>query len=40
MVTDNIEVHMMELKNYIKYKTWKNNEDQRKFILEYKNESI
>ena len=35
-----IKVHMMELNNYIEYKTWKNNKDQRKFILEYMNESI
>ena len=40
MATENIEVHMMELKNYIELKTWKNDETQRKFILEYQNEDI
>lgn len=40
MSTNDIEVHMMELKDYIQLKTWKNDQDQRKFILEYKNESI
>jgi hypothetical protein len=40
MATNDIEVHMMELKDYIELKTWKNNQDQRKFILEYKNENI
>lgn len=35
-----IRVHMMELKDFIKIKEWKNNEEQRKFILEYNNESI
>ena len=40
MTTDDVEVHMMELKNYIELKTWRNNEEQRKFILEYQNESI
>ena len=33
-----ITVQMMNLKNYIQLKTWKNNEQQRKFILEYKNQ--
>jgi hypothetical protein len=40
MSTDNVEVHMMELENYIQFKTWRNDEEQRKFILEYQNESI
>ena len=40
MATDGIEVNMMELNNYIELKTWKNNEEQRKFILEYQHESI
>jgi hypothetical protein len=40
MATDDIEVNMMELNNYIELKTWKNNEEQRKFILEYQNESV
>jgi len=33
-----VTVQMMDLKNYIQLKTWKNNEQQRKFILEYKNQ--
>ena len=40
MNTDSVEVYMMELENYIELKTWKNDEQQRKFILEYQNESI
>lgn len=40
MACENINVYMMELKNYIKIKNWKNNEEQRKFILEFQNESI
>ena len=40
IVTDGVEVNMMELENYIDIKSWKNNEEQRKFILEYQNESI
>ena len=40
MATDDVEVHMMELENYIELKTWRNDEEQRKFILEYQNESI
>lgn len=39
MQTD-VNVYMMELDNYIEYKTWRNNEEQRKFILEYTNENI
>jgi hypothetical protein len=31
-----ISVYMMELNDYINLKEWKNNEEQRKFILEYK----
>jgi hypothetical protein len=37
---ENVWVHMMELENYIQIKEWKNNEEQRKFILEYTDESI
>ena len=40
VMSSEIKVHMMELKNYIQLKNWKNNEEQRKFILEYKNENI
>jgi len=40
VISSGIKVHMMELKNYIQIKNWKNNKEQRKFILEYKNESI
>ena len=40
MKCEGIEVYMMELKNYIQFKNWKNNEEQRKFIMEYQNESI
>lgn len=40
MSNDEVEVHMMELEDYIKLKTWRNNEEQRKFILEYKNEGV
>ena len=40
MKNEGVNVYMMELKNYIQLKSWKNNEEQRKFILEYKNESI
>jgi hypothetical protein len=40
VISSKIKVHMMELDNYIEYKTWKNNKEQRKFILEYMNESI
>ena len=40
VMSSEIKVHMMELNNYIKYKTWKNNKEQRKFILGYMNESI
>lgn len=36
----NVEVYMIEFKNYIEPKTWKNNVEQRKFILEYDNENI
>ena len=34
MGTD-VKVHMMNLDNYIESKTWKNDDKQRKFILEY-----
>jgi hypothetical protein len=37
VISSGIKVHMMELNNYIQYKDWKNNEEQRKFILEYNN---
>ena len=37
---EGVTLYMMELKNYIQLKNWKNDEEQRKFILEYKNESI
>lgn len=37
VISSGIKVYMMELDNYIKHKTWKNNEEQRKFILEYNN---
>ena len=40
MKCEGVKVYMMELKNYIRLNNWKNDEDQRKFILEYKNESI
>jgi hypothetical protein len=40
MPIENIQVHMMELTDYIQIKEWKNDEEQRKFILEYNNESI
>jgi hypothetical protein len=40
MKCEGIKVYMMELKNYIQLKNWKNDEEQRKFILEYQNESI
>jgi hypothetical protein len=40
MKCEGIKVYMMELKNYIQLKNWKNDEEQRKFILEYKNENI
>lgn len=40
MKCESVKVYMMELKNYIRLNNWKNDEDQRKFILEYKNESI
>lgn len=39
MGTD-VKVYMMYLDNYIRQKTWKNNKEQRKFILEYKNEGV
>lgn len=38
--SEGINVYMMELKNYIEPGTWSNSEQQRKFILEYKNENI
>ena len=40
VMSSEIKVHMMELDNYIQYKTWKNDKEHRKFILEYTNESI
>jgi len=40
LLGSDINVYMMNLDNYIQPKTWKNNEEQRKFILEYVNESI
>ena len=40
MKCEGVKVYMMELKNYIQLKNWKNDEEQRKFILEYNNESI
>jgi hypothetical protein len=40
MKTEEVTVYVMELKNYIQLKNWKNDEEQRKFILEYSNESI
>jgi hypothetical protein len=35
VISSGIKVYMTELENYFKHKTWKNNEEQRKFILEY-----
>ena len=37
LIHSGINVHMMQLEDYIQYKTWRNDEDQRKFILTYKN---
>lgn len=38
LFNSDITVQMMNLENYIQLKTWKNDEQQRKFILEYKNQ--
>jgi hypothetical protein len=35
LVGTDVNVSVMELKDYIKTGEWKNTEDQRKFILEY-----
>ncbi len=40
LMASGINVLMMELKGYLESKSWKNNEEQRKFILEYCNASI
>lgn len=40
LIASGIKVLMMELSSYLTYKTWKNTSDQRKFILEYSNESV
>jgi len=40
LIGTGINVYMMELNNYIECKTWRNTKEQRKFILEYTNESI
>jgi glutamate-1-semialdehyde aminotransferase len=40
MKTEGVTVYVMELENYIQIKNWKNDEEQRKFILEYKNEGV
>jgi hypothetical protein len=40
LIASGIKVLMMEFEDYLEHKTWKNNEEQRKFILEYNNESI
>jgi hypothetical protein len=40
MKTEGVTVYVMELENYIQLKNWKNDEEQRKFILEYKNEGV
>lgn len=40
LITSGIKVLMMDLPDYLTHKTWKNNEEQRKFILEYTHENI
>ena len=40
LMASGINVLMMEFKGYLESKTWRNDEEQRKFILEYCNESI
>lgn len=38
IASGDIIVHMMQLENYLSTKQWTNNEEQRKFILEYQNQ--
>ena len=40
LMASGINVLMMDFKNYLESKTWKNDEEQRKFILEYCYESV
>jgi hypothetical protein len=40
LISSGIKVLMMEFDNYLTHKSWKNNQEQRKFILEYTNEDI
>tara|TARA_A100001011_G_C14109839_1_gene756499 strand:+ start:87 stop:890 length:804 start_codon:yes stop_codon:yes gene_type:complete len=40
LIASGINVLMMKFKGYLESKSWKNDEEQRKFILEYFNESI
>jgi hypothetical protein len=40
LIASGIKVLMMEFDNYLTHKSWKNDQEQRKFILEYTNENI
>lgn len=35
MLIDHMQVHQMELKNFLQLNTWVNNQEQRQFLLEY-----